>query len=128
MSRIFSTGYSPASAWGNRLPDDARAWPSLWPSDCCSGSSASAVASAANLASVGALAPSAAATGALLASVAGALVHLPIVARVAGDGALTRRVGVALRPLVVLGAVGVAVQMLVPVIYGSLPEALRLNR
>jgi hypothetical protein len=30
--------------------------------------------------------------------------------------------------LVVLGAVGVAVQVLVPVTYGSLPERLRFNR
>jgi uncharacterized membrane protein (DUF4010 family) len=90
-------------------------------------SSASAVASAANLASTGALSPSAAAIGTLLASVASALVHLPIVARVAGDRALTRRVAVALGALVVLGAVGVAVQVLVPVTHGSLLEALRLN-
>jgi uncharacterized membrane protein (DUF4010 family) len=91
-------------------------------------SSASAVASAANLASTGALSPSAAAIGTLLASVTSALVHLPIVARVAGDRALTRRVAVVLGALVVLGAVGVAVQVLVPVTYGSLPEVLRLNR
>ena len=78
-------------------------------------SSASAVASAANLASTGELSPSAAAIGTLLASVTSALVHLPIVARVAGDRALTRRVAVALGTLVVLGAVGVAVQVLVPV-------------
>ena len=77
-------------------------------------SSASAVASAANLASTGALSPSAAAIGSLLASVTSALVHLPIVARMAGDRALTRRVAVALGALVVLGAVGVAVQVLVP--------------
>jgi uncharacterized membrane protein (DUF4010 family) len=91
-------------------------------------SSASAVASAANLASTGTLSPSVAAIGALLASVTSALVNLPIVARVAGDRALTRRVAVVLGALVVLGAVGVAVQMLVPVAYGSLPGGLRLNQ
>jgi hypothetical protein len=96
-----------------------RGWPS--PSGCSSGSSASAVASAANLASTGTLSPSAAGIGTLLASVTSALVHLPIVARVAGDRVLTRRVAVALGALVVLGGVGVAVQVLVPVAYGSLP-------
>jgi uncharacterized membrane protein (DUF4010 family) len=90
-------------------------------------SSASAVASAANLASTGALSPSAAAIGTLLASVSSALVHLPIVARVAGDRALTRRVALVLGVLVVLGAAGVAVQIL-PAIFESLPGALRLNR
>ena len=78
-------------------------------------SSASAVASAGNLASTGTLSPSVAAIGALLASVTSALINLPIVARVAGDRALTRRVAVVLGTLVVLGAVGVAVQVLVPV-------------
>ena len=77
-------------------------------------SSASAVASAANLASTGTLSPSAAAIGVLLASVTSALVNLPIVARVAGDRTLTRRVAVVLGALVVFGAVGVAVQMLLP--------------
>jgi uncharacterized membrane protein (DUF4010 family) len=91
-------------------------------------SSASAVASAGNLASAGTLSPSVAAIGALLASVTSALVNLPIVARVAGDRALTRRVAVVLAALVVLGAVGVAVQMLVPVTYEPLPGALRFNR
>jgi uncharacterized membrane protein (DUF4010 family) len=91
-------------------------------------SSASAVASAGNLASAGTLSPSVAAIGALLASVTSALVNLPIVARVAGDRALTRRVAMVLAALVVLGAVGVAVQMLVPVTYEPLPGALRFNR
>jgi uncharacterized membrane protein (DUF4010 family) len=91
-------------------------------------SSASAVASAGNLASTGTLSPSVAAVGALLASVTSALVNLPIVARVAGDRALTRRVAVVLAALVALGAMGVAVQMLVPVTYESLPGALRLDR
>jgi uncharacterized membrane protein (DUF4010 family) len=91
-------------------------------------SSASAVASAANLASSGTLSPSAAVIGVLLASMTSALVNLPIVARVAGDRALTRRVAVVLAALVVLGAVGVAVQMLVPVTYEPLPGALRFNR
>jgi uncharacterized membrane protein (DUF4010 family) len=91
-------------------------------------SSASAVASAGNLASTGTLSPSVAAIGALLASVTSALINLPIVARMAGDRALTRRVAVALGALVVLGAVGVALQVLVPVTYESLPAALRLNR
>jgi uncharacterized membrane protein (DUF4010 family) len=91
-------------------------------------SSASAVASAGNLASAGTLSPSAAAIGALLASATSAFVNLPIVARVAGDRALTRRVALVLAALVVLGAVGVALQILVPVTYESLPEALRFNR
>jgi hypothetical protein len=37
-------------------------------------------------------------------------------------------VALVLAALVVLGAVGVALQILVPVTYESLPEALRFNR
>jgi uncharacterized membrane protein (DUF4010 family) len=77
-------------------------------------SSASAVASAANLASSGTLSPSAAVIGVLLASMTSALVNLPIVARVAGDRTLTLRVAVVLGALLVFGAAGVALQMLLP--------------
>lgn len=78
-------------------------------------SSASAVASAATLAASRTLSPSVAAIGALLASVTSAMVNLPIVARVAGDRVLTHRVMVVLGVLLGLGAVGVAVQMFLPV-------------
>jgi uncharacterized membrane protein (DUF4010 family) len=75
-------------------------------------SSASAVASAGNLAAAGTLSPMVAAVGALLASVASGLVNLPIVARLTHDRRLTRRVAAVLGALVVAGAIGVGAQLL----------------
>jgi uncharacterized membrane protein (DUF4010 family) len=76
-------------------------------------SSASAVASAATLAASGALTPQVAATGALLASIASGVINLPIVARAANDHRLTRRVAAVLATLVIAGALGMGVQLLV---------------
>jgi uncharacterized membrane protein (DUF4010 family) len=74
-------------------------------------SSASAVASAAALAAAGTLPPAAAGVGALLASLASALVNLPVVARVGGDKALTLRITWASVGLSVLGIMGALLQM-----------------
>ena len=57
-------------------------------------SSASAVASAANLAAAGTLPASVAGTGAIIASLASAAVNLPLVVRVGRTPALTRRVAI----------------------------------
>lgn len=73
-------------------------------------SSASAVASAANLVASGVLSPEVAAIGAVIASGTSAAVDLPIVARLAGDRALTRRLAAVLLATVVLGALGVLIQ------------------
>ena len=73
-------------------------------------SSASAVASAANLASARTLSPGIAGVGAVLASGASAIVDLPIVARVGQNRLLTRRVAMALTATIVLGLVGVFLQ------------------
>ncbi len=73
-------------------------------------SSASAVASAGNLAGSTTVSAHAAGIGALLASLTSALVNLPIVARLAGDRALTRRLAWVLGGVVLLGAVGAVVQ------------------
>jgi uncharacterized membrane protein (DUF4010 family) len=73
-------------------------------------SSASAVASAANLAGSGKLSAHVAGIGAILASLTSALVNLPIVARLGGDRALTRRLAWVLGGLVLLGAVGAVMQ------------------
>ena len=75
-------------------------------------SSASAVASAANLAAAATLTPQTAATGAVIASAMSALVNLPLVARLADDRALTRRIAWAHGAIVILGAAGAALQTL----------------
>jgi len=75
-------------------------------------SSASAVASAANLASTGTLSPMVAGVGAIVASLASALVNLPIVSRVARDRRLTRRVAVVIGGLLLVAALGVGAQLL----------------
>ncbi|MDF5732451.1 MAG: DUF4010 domain-containing protein [Rhizonema sp. PD38] len=69
-------------------------------------SSASAVASAATLAAHGILPVKVAGTGAVLASVASALVNLPLVAKIAREPRLTIRLAVALGLIVALGLVG----------------------
>ena len=74
-------------------------------------SSASAVASAANLASTGTLSPMVAGVGAIVASLASALVNLPIVSRVARDRRLTRRVAVVIGGLLLVAALGVGAQL-----------------
>ncbi|HKR99242.1 MAG TPA: DUF4010 domain-containing protein [Candidatus Dormibacteraeota bacterium] len=71
-------------------------------------SSATAVASAGNLAAASLLSPEVAAIGALIASATSALVNLPIVARVAENRVLTLRVAAALAIVIVAGGVGVA--------------------
>jgi uncharacterized membrane protein (DUF4010 family) len=73
-------------------------------------SSASAVASAANLATAGTLPARVAGTGAILASAMSALINLPLVARLAKDRVLTSRIAWALGSIVLLGAVGAVVQ------------------
>ena len=73
-------------------------------------SSASAVASAANLAAAGTLPPQVAGIGAVCASVASALVNLPLVARLAKDRVLTWKLTWVLGGIVVLGAFGAIVQ------------------
>jgi uncharacterized membrane protein (DUF4010 family) len=76
-------------------------------------SSASAVASAANLARSEAIPAQIAAIGTVLASMASALIDLPVLARIGRDRPLTRRLGWTLVLVVVLGLVGVAVQTMV---------------
>ena len=73
-------------------------------------SSASAVASAANLAASGTLPAQIAALGAVLASMTSAIVGLPLVARVAGERSLTSRVTMAVAGIVLLGAIGIVIQ------------------
>lgn len=73
-------------------------------------SSASAVASAANLAAAGTLPPQVAGIGAVWASAASALVNLPLVARLAKDRVLTWKLTWVLGGIVVLGALGAIVQ------------------
>jgi uncharacterized membrane protein (DUF4010 family) len=74
-------------------------------------SSASAVASAATLAAAGTLSAQVAGVGAIIASGTSALVDLPIVARVARDSRLTRRVGWVLGITILLGITGTIVQL-----------------
>lgn len=76
-------------------------------------SSASAVASAANLAASGTLTPQAAASGAVLASVTSAVVSLPLVRRVTGERSLTRRVAMAVTATALLGVIGIFIQKLI---------------
>ena len=73
-------------------------------------SSASAVASAANLAAAGTLPASVAGTGAIIASLASAAVNLPLVVRVGRTPALTRRVAIVIVTIILLGALGVLIQ------------------
>lgn len=74
-------------------------------------SSASAVASAAVLASAGTLPPQSAGLGAVVASLSSALVNLPVVARVGGDTALTRRIAWVSFGICALGILGEALQL-----------------
>jgi uncharacterized membrane protein (DUF4010 family) len=76
-------------------------------------SSASAVASAANLAASGTVPPRVAAIGTILASLTSALINLPLIARLARDRALTWRVAWVLGGVLVLGALGIGAEMLV---------------
>jgi uncharacterized membrane protein (DUF4010 family) len=69
------------------------------------------VASAATLAAAGTLSPDVAGAGAIIASGTSALVDLPIVARLAGDRRLTRRVGWAFGATVLLGVIGTLLQL-----------------
>jgi uncharacterized membrane protein (DUF4010 family) len=75
-------------------------------------SSASAVASAGTLAARGTVEPGVAGAGTVLASVASAVVHLPVVARATHDRRLTRRVAVVIAAVVAAAAVGTGVQLL----------------
>lgn len=76
-------------------------------------SSGSAVASAGALAARGAVSSEVAGTGAVIAALASAAVNLPLVARIAGDPALLRRLGGALALVLAAGLFGVAAQQLV---------------
>ena len=75
-------------------------------------SSAGAVASAANLAAAGQVPPAVAGNGAILASLASASIHLPLVIRVGRTPALSRRVAAVLGGIILLGALGVLLQPL----------------
>lgn len=75
-------------------------------------SSASAVASAANLAAAGTLSAQVAGIGAIVASAMSAVVNLPLVARLAKDRVLTLRVACVLGSIVLLGALGCIIQAL----------------
>jgi uncharacterized membrane protein (DUF4010 family) len=83
-------------------------------------SSASAVASAGSLAGQGTLPAGVAGTGAVLASLMSVLVNLPLVARVARERPLTRRMALALGLIVALGAAGALAGWLVPDIASGL--------
>ena len=73
-------------------------------------SSASAVAAAGSLAAAARLPLHVAGTGAIIASLVSAAVNLPIVARLGGDRALTRRLAWTLSGIVMLGVVGTLIQ------------------
>lgn len=75
-------------------------------------SSASTVASAANLATAGSLPPLVAGISAIIASIASAVVDLPLIARFGRDARLTRRAALLVVVLAALGAAGVAVELL----------------
>lgn len=80
-------------------------------------SSASAVASAASLADHARITPLTAGTGAVLASIASALVNLPLVSRVGCHRPLTRRLLVAMLAIGALGVAGAGIQpMLLPLL------------
>jgi uncharacterized membrane protein (DUF4010 family) len=74
-------------------------------------SSASAVASAGSLAAQGSVSPAVAGTGAVLASLASALINLPLIARVADTPILITRVRRALLLVLLVGLVGALVQI-----------------
>lgn len=76
-------------------------------------SSASAVASAANLAASGTLPPEIGALGAVFATMTSALVSLPLVARLADEHSLTRRISWSLAVIVLLGALGIVIQTII---------------
>jgi uncharacterized membrane protein (DUF4010 family) len=76
-------------------------------------SSASTVASAANLATAGSLSARVAAHSAVIASIASALVDLPLISRFGRNALLTRRVAVLIGTIAVLGLVGAAVELFV---------------
>ena len=69
-------------------------------------SSASWVASAGSLAAKGTIPPDVAATGAVLASLASALVNIPLAAQAGQDRSLTRRVAIVLIAVTAAGIVG----------------------
>jgi uncharacterized membrane protein (DUF4010 family) len=75
-------------------------------------SSASAVASAANLAAAGTLPPQVAANGAVIASATSTIINLPLAARLAGDRVVTLRTAWVLGGIIVLGTVGCVFQVL----------------
>lgn len=75
-------------------------------------SSASAVASVANLSTAGSLSPLVAGISAIIASIASAVVDLPVIARFGRDARLTRRAALLVVVLAVLGAAGIAVELL----------------
>jgi uncharacterized membrane protein (DUF4010 family) len=76
-------------------------------------SSASTVASTANLATAGSLTPFVAGTSAVIASVASSVVDLPLISRFGRDKRLTRRSALLVIVIALLGAAGVVVSMLV---------------
>jgi len=77
-------------------------------------SSATAVASAANLANTEAIQVQVAAIGAVLASLASAAANIPVIARIIGDRPLTRRVAVRVGAMVILAIVGFWIQFKFP--------------
>jgi uncharacterized membrane protein (DUF4010 family) len=77
-------------------------------------SSASAVASAGVLAQTGTLPSNVAGGGAVIAALASALVNLPLVARIAHERPLTRRIALALSLIVAIGTFGAIVGWLFP--------------
>ena len=77
-------------------------------------SSASAVASAANLASSGTLSPPVAAAGAVLASLTSVLVNLPLAGRVARSALVFRRVLWMLSALTAAGVIGLLLRRFLP--------------
>ncbi|HEV7704448.1 MAG TPA: MgtC/SapB family protein [Gemmatimonadaceae bacterium] len=77
-------------------------------------SSASTVASAANLATAGSLTARVAGHSAIIATVASALVDLPLIARFGRDARLTRRVAGLIATVTLLGAIGVAAEFFLP--------------
>jgi uncharacterized membrane protein (DUF4010 family) len=77
-------------------------------------SSASAVASAAMLASSGTTPNGIAGVGAVLAALASTLVNIPLVARVSKDRALTKRLAWPLGAIAAVGLVGATLQLFVP--------------
>jgi uncharacterized membrane protein (DUF4010 family) len=77
-------------------------------------SSASAVASAANLSAAGTLSPYVAGNGAVLASAMSAIVNLPLVARLAKDRRLTIKTAGVLGAIFLLGILGCIIQAVYP--------------